>query len=435
MPKMDLRLTIAELEQAAHRAAERGLVQQAIDAWARIVELEPRHVRALSELGHAAFRGHDFEAARVAYRRAAECAGSSPVSWINVALACQHLDKPDEELECLGQALKLNPYDLTALLLRGKFFERQGQAKLAAASFGAAAAVAHESESLTSELRSELAHARAYVQQHQLALSAFMDERLQAAWAAHRGEDLERFKLSLDILLGRKQRYESQPMRFFVPQLKPIEFFDRSRFQWLDRVEAATDPIRMEMWSVLRDDSAGLAPYIEYGADQPVAQWAELNHSARWSAYHLLRDGKPVTDHINRCPVTAQVLQATPQPDQPGRTPVALFSLLQPKTRIPPHVGASNARLVCHLPLVVPEGCGFRVGNTTRAWIPGEAWVFDDTIEHEAWNHSDQLRAILIWDTWHPDLTEPERRMITEMNTALNAFDAEIGSSSSGYDA
>ena len=112
------------------------------------------------------------------------------------------------------------------------------------------------------------------------------------------------------------------------------------------------------------------------------------------------------------------LLAGAPQPDQPGRTPSAMFSLLKPNTRIPAHVGVSNARLVTHLPLIVPEGCGFRVGNETRQWVPGKAWVFDDTIEHEAWNDSDQLRVVLIFDIWHPDLSPAERAMITALTAA-----------------
>jgi hypothetical protein len=38
--------------------------------------------------------------------------------------------------------------------------------------------------------------------------------------------------------------------------------------------------------------------------------------------------------------------------------------------------------------------------------------VFDDTIEHEAWNDSDTPRAILIFDVWNPLLTEAERDLI-----------------------
>jgi aspartate beta-hydroxylase len=119
--------------------------------------------------------------------------------------------------------------------------------------------------------------------------------------------------------------------------------------------------------------------------------------------------------------------QSTPWPDQPGRTPVAMFSLLKPRTRIPPHVGVSNARLVTHLPLIIPPGCGFRVGNQSRQWVPGQAWVFDDTIEHEAWNDSEQLRVVLIFDIWHPELSAVERRMITAMTEAQNLFQGRAG--------
>jgi aspartyl/asparaginyl beta-hydroxylase (cupin superfamily) len=171
----------------------------------------------------------------------------------------------------------------------------------------------------------------------------------------------------------------------------------------------------------------GFQPYLEYAADQPQNQFAELNQSPRWSAFHLLKDGKPVAGNSERCPVTMATLAGTPQPDQPGRTPVAMFSLLQPKTHIPPHVGVSNARLVVHLPLIVPPDCGFRVGNDTCGWEPGKAFVFDDTIEHEAWNNSDQLRVVLIFDTWHPHLTDAERKLVTAMSQGVQAFAAGSG--------
>jgi aspartate beta-hydroxylase len=86
--------------------------------------------------------------------------------------------------------------------------------------------------------------------------------------------------------------------------------------------------------------------------------------------------------------------------------------VLQPRTTIPPHTGSTNARITVHLPLVVPPGCRFRVGGETREWREGEAWAFDDTIEHEAWNDSDSPRAILILDVWNPLLSEAERAVV-----------------------
>jgi len=122
-----------------------------------------------------------------------------------------------------------------------------------------------------------------------------------------------------------------------------------------------------------------------------------------------------------------RVLAGVPQPDMPARTPSAMFSLLKPHTHIPPHNGVTNARLVVHLPLIVPQGCRFRVGNETREWIPGKAWVFDDTVEHEAWNDSDKLRVVLIFDIWHPHLSAAERELVTALTRGLNAFTGGAG--------
>jgi aspartate beta-hydroxylase len=168
-------------------------------------------------------------------------------------------------------------------------------------------------------------------------------------------------------------------------------------------------------------------PYITYSSDTPVNQWAELNNSPNWSAFHLIKQGIVIEDNASKCPTTMGLLATAPQPTQHGRTPAAMFSLLRPKTHIPPHTGVSNVRLVTHLPLIVPDECGFRVGNDVREWVPGKAWVFDDTIEHEAWNNSEKLRVVLIFDIWHPHLSEAERQLITAMSSGMSAFIGEAG--------
>ena len=118
--------------------------------------------------------------------------------------------------------------------------------------------------------------------------------------------------------------------------------------------------------------------------------------------------------------------------DIPGRGPTAFFSILEPHTKIPPHTGITNARLTVHLPLIVPPGCRFRVGGETREWRAGSAWVFDDTIEHEAWNDSDAARAILIFDVWNPQLTLLERDLVREATVAIAEYnDAESGAAGS----
>jgi aspartyl/asparaginyl beta-hydroxylase (cupin superfamily) len=140
-----------------------------------------------------------------------------------------------------------------------------------------------------------------------------------------------------------------------------------------------------------------------------------------WSAHFLYKDGAEQPG-ARQCPRTLAALEAAPLTRIPKRTPSILFSKLAAGAHIPPHTGMLNARLICHLPLIVPAGCEFRVGNNVRAWSEGQAWVFDDTIEHEAWNRSSQDRYILIFDIWRPELSEEERAAVTALCEAIDAY-------------
>jgi aspartyl/asparaginyl beta-hydroxylase (cupin superfamily) len=115
------------------------------------------------------------------------------------------------------------------------------------------------------------------------------------------------------------------------------------------------------------------------------------------------------------------MLEKIPLARIPGRSPNVFFSLLRPHTRIPPHTGVTNTRAIVHLPLIVPPGCGFRVGGETREWVEGRPFAFDDTIEHEAWNNSDQLRAVLILDVWNPHLSPAEQAAVERYYRAADA--------------
>jgi aspartyl/asparaginyl beta-hydroxylase (cupin superfamily) len=53
--------------------------------------------------------------------------------------------------------------------------------------------------------------------------------------------------------------------------------------------------------------------------------------------------------------------------------------------------------------------------------------VFDDTIEHEAWNDSDVPRAILIFDVWNPQLTSLERDLVREATVVFAEYSQAEG--------
>ena len=412
---------INALEAEAVRALRAGRDDEANRLWGRILQIDSSHARTLTALGQRAFRGGDVQSARAAFQRLVDADGSDPQQWINLALACQSMRDEAGEESAIKRALALNPTDLAALILRGHLFERQGRTHEAARAYGAAASVSPPLDRLHPDMRPGVSHALAYKEKYDNDCASFLAQYLDPYFKTHADESLDRFRDSLDIMVGRKKRYDSRSEIYHFPRLAPIEFFERAGFPWLDPIEAAADDIRDEFIAVLNAEE-GFTPYISYPNDVPHNQFAELNNSPRWSAFHLYKMGERVDENAAKCPKTMRALAGAPQPDQPGRTPSAMFSLLKPKTRIPPHNGVTNTRLVTHLALIIPEGCRFRVGNDVRLWVPGKAWVFDDTIEHEARNDSDKLRVVLIFDIWHPHLTLPERAMITAMTVGLNAF-------------
>jgi aspartyl/asparaginyl beta-hydroxylase (cupin superfamily)/cytochrome c-type biogenesis protein CcmH/NrfG len=417
----DSKQHIAALEAEVLEAVQRGDDKRVARLWERLLQAAPDHPRALLALGQRAFRGGDLARARTLLAHLVAVDGRDKQQWINLAVVCLAQQDEAGEEEAIRGALTADPTDLVALILRANLYQRQGKRHAAANAYGAVAAVSPPLERLTPELRPAVRDALAYREQYQHDYAGFLDDYLAPLENDLRGEHLQRFRESLDIMTGRKRRFDSASALFHFHGLAPVTFFEREEFPWLDAIEAQADAIRAEFLDVLAAEH-GFTPYLSYGNDQPLNQWAELNNSLRWSAFHLVESGRINAGNATRCPVTMQALAGAPQPEQPGRTPNAMFSLLRPRTHIPPHCGVSNVRLVTHLPLIVPPHCRFRVGNDVRQWSPGRAWVFDDTIEHEAWNDSDELRVVLIFDVWHPQLSAAERMLVTRLASGIQAF-------------
>jgi aspartyl/asparaginyl beta-hydroxylase (cupin superfamily) len=332
------------------------------------------------------------------------------------------LQEPQAALRSVDEALAFEPLDFMALLLRGTLLDQLGSPE-AGEAYGRALA-----QRPSGDLPPSLQRA---TDQAQVAYDAHVQElsgRLDSASTA--GDDLKpveqgrvaRFATNV----ARKTRhFHAEPTNFHFPGLAEVEFPDRSLFPWIEALEAATPAIAAELAAVMAAERAELVPYVQYGATVPMRQWKELNHSLDWTAIHLLLRGERVEANARHCPQTMALIATLPQPQLPGYAPNAMFSLLAPHTHIPPHHGVANFRLVCHLPLVLPGKCWFRCGEERREWRMGEAFVFDDTIEHEAANESDQLRVVLIVDIWNPAISEAETAAIARILAAADS--APIG--------
>jgi aspartate beta-hydroxylase len=346
---------------------------------------------------------------------------------MQLALALRGSGDLDGALKALDGALALDPYLMLALLSKGWILEKLQRPREAAAVYRNVLKIVPPDDRLSDNLKAPVARAREAVQADADALEAFLVQRTADVRARHADEALARFDESLEVFAGKKRVYVPDPALLYYPRLPADQFYDRAMFPWLAELEAATEVIREELLVVLRQDQKAFDPYIQYPAGAPVNQWAELNHSPLWNSYFLWKDGERQADHCARCPGTAAVLERLPMLDQPGFGPTAMFSVLAPHTHIPPHTGSANTRLVVHLPLILPGPSRFRVGNDERPWTMGEAWVFDDTIEHEAWNDADQTRVVLIFDVWNPYLTAAERELVAAMMAAKKAYSAGEG--------
>ena len=253
-------------------------------------------------------------------------------------------------------------------------------------------------------------------------MQAFLIDQVAPVRARFDGPAPGRFDEALAIMAGKQQPVVQKPLMLHYPELPPIAFYNRALCPWLETLEAATPMIQAELSAVLAHGQRDFHPYIDYPPDAPVNQFAELNRSPKWSSLFLWRDGVRNDRACEAFPRTVALMDTLPLAHQPGFAPTVVFSALQPHTRIPTHTGSTNTRLLVHLPLVLPGPARFRVGNQERAWRLGEAWVFDDTIEHEAWNDADQLRVILIIDVWNPFLSEAERELVNTMFLAARTY-------------
>jgi len=401
-------LSMIQASRAAGAAGRRAEAEQLL---ARVAQLAPSHPAVLNELGLTMMQRGEPASARELFERATRADPGHPSLWSNLA-ASLHALKAPEELEAIERALALEPRHLASLLQKGTYIEERGDARSAARVYRNALATIRPGETPPESVGEVLRHAREVIARDEAALGAALEEKLAGLRARHGGGSFRRVDRCVELLTGKRNRFSSQPTFMYFPEIPDVEFFERGDFPWLDAVEAASDDIRAELLSVLISDREGLEPYVAHPEGIPLDQWKELNKSRRWSAYFLWNQSVPQPAHMARCPRTVEVLKKVPQVEIERRAPTAYFSILAPGTRIPPHTGVSNTRAIVHLPLIVPEKCGFRVGSRTREWIPGRAWVFDDTIEHEAWNLSDTPRAILIFDVWNPFLSAAERAMV-----------------------
>ena len=310
--------------------------------------------------------------------------------------------------------------DVKALLARADDFAARGDVKAAVSFYQFALKGAREAGSVDQALMPDLRRAQAFVVDQAQQFEKALDQSV-ANMNANDGVEALRLAHSLEMLKGQRQIYQQQPTVLYYPYLAQRQFFERDEFDWAPAIEAATPDIREELLALV-NEGADFRPYVEDDPNRPKRDFHGLNESRDWTALYLWRDGQPVEENAKRCPKTMAALEKVPLSRIGSRTPAVLFSRLEPGAHIPPHTGMLNCRLICHLPLIVPPGCWLRVGNEVREWEEGKLLIFDDSMEHEAKNPSGEVRIILLFDIWKPELAEEERAGVSAIFDAIDRF-------------
>jgi aspartate beta-hydroxylase len=370
-----------------------------------------QHGSLIVEADEAMARGNVRQAASLL--EAAAQRGHDASTLLRLATVRRSLGNFPGAVAAAAAAVELSPRNSLMALLLGSLKELMGATHGAERAYRAALDHAPVDLSFQPAMSKQFDHARRLVEAGHKWRNRLLEWQPEnSAIPLGQAEDRRMRGFRANIL----ENHDSGPLvapAFVIPGIKPKRYFDASAFAGVADIERETDTVREEFLAL---------------AESKRDQWssrlgglhAPENGSGRagaWSMIPLIRNGRVVEEFASRCPRTMRLAKALDLPNIPLLSPSLYFSVLEPGSRIEPHIGITNARIIGHFPLIVPENCGFRVGGEVRRWESGKALIFDDMTTHEAWNESDRIRVVLIADLWRPELTVAERAAVTNLMT------------------
>jgi len=423
---------VKALSTSAAELVRRGQIEEAEKVYEQILMAAPYHLEALDFLATQAFKRGDTNLSLDLLTRSFRANRDRPITYLNLAVVLSARGEHELALDAIERAMSLKQPFPRAQLHKGSILEALGQQRASVRAYHKAWSQAAgfqqmlDSEQTHASMRELLRHSSAMVKQTKVSL---LDKALAPLRSQNYTVALQRIAEFSEIYIGNMMpRYlhaKQRPAYLYFPELQPRAFFERQDFEWATELEAATIGIRDELLAVLQH-SEKLQPYVQLKTENN-AEWKELNNSTQWSSFHLYKGGARQEDNCQLCPITTAAVEKLPLIYAPNHTPEVFFSVLKPGTHIPPHYGLANYKLAVHLPLIVPQDCAIRVGNDTRTWTEGHCLIFDDSFQHEAWNKSVELRAVLIFEVWNPQLTSVERQAVTAVLSAIQEFESEYG--------
>jgi ornithine lipid ester-linked acyl 2-hydroxylase len=176
-------------------------------------------------------------------------------------------------------------------------------------------------------------------------------------------------------------------------RVEPLAFYDPAMFPWTRSFEGEYERLRVEAQYQLEIMSPLYPTYVETAAGLPTK-------TSKWFGQTIVFFTIKNRSVLANMPVTSHLL------DQVPNLVSAVLLRMEGDTHLKPHGGFSPDVLRCHFGLIVPEpdACTLRVTNERRNWLENEWLVFDDYLEHEAWNKGTSPRLVLMLDVVRPEV-------------------------------
>jgi aspartate beta-hydroxylase len=410
----------------AQQLLREGRTAEGEQLYEQILRSSPEDVEALNVLALAALRRRDFSRAIALLGQAASSHPTDFHSSYHLGRAYDESGDLSRAAAQYARALELRPESYTARLYLAYALDRNGGREESLRQYVRALAHAQRDgrwlapASTPANLTLPVERAVRLIRDTKRAIA---DDVLTGLRAKYGESELSRVAQALRIYLREEAPHfldaRQQPTFFFFPGLPPSPYLDRRLFPWIAALEESTQQVREELHRLLPSSAGRERVFLSEELERVNLRGVGAQPS--WNGYYFYRHGERREANCVACPETAAALDALPLCRVPQHGPEVLFSVFTPGTHLLRHRGVTNTRLVGHLPLIVPQECALSVGSELHIWKEGRIVVFDDTYEHEAWNRSEQIRVVLIFDIWNPYLTDVERPAVAELIARMGA--------------
>jgi len=179
-------------------------------------------------------------------------------------------------------------------------------------------------------------------------------------------------------------------MNLFEKAIEKVDptptFYDPEKFNIVNELSKHKKSIIKEFEKV-----KGIRPFKEISPDTTPDKYFK---NADWNVYFLKAYNNPIIDNIKNCPITFNVI------NQKNVT-TAMFSILPPGSEMNFHRGPYKGVVRCLYKLKLDDktgDIGMIVKDKEIQWNKTECIIFDDTLQHKAWNKSKGSRVVLFLD-------------------------------------